>query len=91
MAAARKPRQPGISTLAIHGGQETRIPGTPVSSPLSQSVNYVQDFGTAEGLMYTRYGNTPNEEIVQKRIAALEGAEDALVLQRTLTLGPPNA
>jgi cystathionine beta-lyase len=80
MAAARKPRQPGISTLAIHGGQETRIPGTPVSSPLSQSVNYVQDFGTAEGLMYTRYGNTPNEEIVQKRIAALEGAEDALVL-----------
>jgi cystathionine beta-lyase/cystathionine gamma-synthase len=30
--------------------------------------------------MYTRYGNTPNEEIVQKRIAMLEGTEAALVL-----------
>jgi cystathionine beta-lyase/cystathionine gamma-synthase len=43
-------------------------------------VNYVQDFGTSEGLIYTRYGNTPNEEVVQKRIALLEGAEAALVL-----------
>jgi len=44
-----------------------------------QSVNYVQDFGTTD-LLYTRYGNTPNEEVVQKRIAMLEGAESALVL-----------
>ena len=80
MAASKKPRQPGLSTLAVHGGSETRTPGTPVASPLLQSVNYVQDFGTAEGLMYTRYGNTPNEVAVQKRIALLEGAEDALVL-----------
>jgi cystathionine beta-lyase/cystathionine gamma-synthase len=45
-------------------------------------VNYVQEFGEAgaESLIYTRYGNTPNEEIVQKRIAMLEGAEAALVL-----------
>jgi cystathionine beta-lyase/cystathionine gamma-synthase len=80
MAAPKKARPPGISTLAVHGGSETRTPGTPVSSPLTQSVNYVQDFGTAEGLMYTRYGNTPNEEVVQKRVALLEGAEASLVL-----------
>jgi cystathionine beta-lyase/cystathionine gamma-synthase len=43
-------------------------------------VNYVQDFGTSEGLVYTRYGNTPNEQVVQQRIAMLEGAEAALVL-----------
>jgi len=43
-------------------------------------VNYVQDFGTSEGLVYTRYGNTPNEQVVQERIALLEGAEAALVL-----------
>jgi len=42
-------------------------------------VNYVQEFGTPD-LLYTRYGNTPNEEVVQKRIAMLEGAESALVL-----------
>jgi len=80
MAAPRKPRPVGLSTIAVRGGREPLGPGSPVSSPLVQSVNYVQDFGTAEGLMYTRYGNTPNEEVVQKRIAMLEGAEAALVL-----------
>jgi cystathionine beta-lyase/cystathionine gamma-synthase len=72
-------RLPGRSTIAVHGGVPDRKPGSPVAQPLLQSVNYVQDFGTAE-LMYTRYGNTPNEEVVQKRVAMLEGAESALVL-----------
>jgi cystathionine beta-lyase/cystathionine gamma-synthase len=70
----------GRSTIAVHGGSEPRGPGSPVASPLVQSVNYVQEYGTSEGLIYTRYGNTPNEEVVQKRIAMLEGAESALVL-----------
>ncbi len=51
-----------------------------VSSPLVQSVNFAQETGTSEGLLYTRYGNTPNAVVVQKRLAALEGAESALVL-----------
>jgi cystathionine beta-lyase/cystathionine gamma-synthase len=51
-----------------------------VTAPLVQSVNYVQEPGTSEGLLYTRYGNTPNAERVQKRLALLEGAEAALVL-----------
>ncbi|MGK2963946.1 MAG: trans-sulfuration enzyme family protein [Gemmatimonadaceae bacterium] len=80
MADGKLPPKPGQSTIAVHGGAEPRLPGSPVSSPLVQSVNFVQDFGTAEGLLYTRYGNTPNEEIVQKRIAMLEGSEAALVL-----------
>jgi cystathionine beta-lyase/cystathionine gamma-synthase len=82
MAAPRKPRPPGKSTVAVHGGAEHRNAGGPVASPLLQSVNYVQEFGAegGENLIYTRYGNTPNEEIVQKRIAMLEGAEAALVL-----------
>lgn len=72
-------KQQGPSTIAVHGGAPHRGPGEPVAQPLVQSVNYVQDFGTSD-LLYTRYGNTPNEEIVQKRIAMLEGAESALVL-----------
>jgi cystathionine beta-lyase/cystathionine gamma-synthase len=52
----------------------------PVVTPLVQSVNYVQEIGTAEGLRYPRYGNVPNAEHVQRRLAALEGAEQALVL-----------
>jgi len=70
----------GLSTIAVHGGTDQRRAGSPVAQPLLQSVNYVQEFGTSEGLMYTRYGNTPNEEVVQKRVALLEGAEAALVL-----------
>ena len=70
----------GLSTIAVRGGVPQRAAGSPVSQPLVQSVNFVQEFGTDEGLLYTRYGNTPNEEIVQKRIAMLEGAEAALVL-----------
>jgi cystathionine beta-lyase/cystathionine gamma-synthase len=70
----------GLSTTAIHGGETKLTPGSGVTAPLMQSVNYVQDTGTSEGLLYTRYGNTPNAERVQKRLALLEGAESALVL-----------
>jgi cystathionine beta-lyase/cystathionine gamma-synthase len=73
-------RRQGLSTIAVRGGVPQRPPGSPVSQPLVQSVNFAQEFGTDEGLLYTRYGNTPNEEVVQKRIAMLEGAEAALVL-----------
>jgi cystathionine beta-lyase/cystathionine gamma-synthase len=66
--------------LAVHGGADTAKPGSGVTAPLVQSVNYAQETGTSEGLLYTRYGNTPNAERVQKRIALLEGAEAALVL-----------
>lgn len=69
----------GLSTTAIHGGETRPTPGTGVSAPLIQSVNYAQEPGTSE-LLYTRYGNTPNAERVQKRLALLEGAEAALVL-----------
>jgi cystathionine beta-lyase/cystathionine gamma-synthase len=70
----------GLSTTAIHGGETRPGPGMGVTAPLVQSVNYVQDTGTSEGLRYTRYGNTPNADRVQKRLALLEGAEAALVL-----------
>jgi cystathionine beta-lyase/cystathionine gamma-synthase len=73
-------RKPGLSTTAVHGGASHRDPGMGVSSPLVQSVNYAQEAGTSEGLLYTRYGNTPNAVVVQKRLAMLEGAESALVL-----------
>jgi cystathionine beta-lyase/cystathionine gamma-synthase len=73
-------RTAGLSTLALHGGAPRTKPGDPVVQPIFQSVNYVQDFGTDEGLKYTRYANTPNIELVQKRLALLEGAEAALAL-----------
>ena len=73
-------RKLGLSTTAIHGGAAQPTPGTGVTTPLTQSVNFVQETGTSEGLRYTRYGNTPNAEVVQRRLAQLEGSESALVL-----------
>jgi cystathionine beta-lyase/cystathionine gamma-synthase len=69
----------GLSTTAIHGGETRATSGIGVAPPLVQSVNFAQEPGTSE-LLYTRYGNTPNAERVQKRLALLEGAEAALVL-----------
>jgi len=77
---ARKPRSTDLATLAVHAGTETRAADMPVVHPLHQSVNFIQEIGTAEGLRYPRYGNTPNAELVQRRVAALEGAEAAVLL-----------
>jgi cystathionine beta-lyase/cystathionine gamma-synthase len=76
----RKARPHGVSTVAVHGGTDKGDADTPVVTPIYQSVNFVQEIGTAEGLRYPRYGNSPNAEIVQRRIAMLEGAEAAIVL-----------
>jgi cystathionine beta-lyase/cystathionine gamma-synthase len=77
---SKKQERHSLPTVAIHGGAEPYRPGDPVVPGIVQSVNYIQEIGTAAGLKYTRYGNTPNAERVQRRIAQLEGAEAALVL-----------
>jgi cystathionine beta-lyase/cystathionine gamma-synthase len=69
-----------IGTLVVHAGTVTRDTDTPVVHPLVQSVNFNQEIGTGDGLRYPRYGNAPNAEIVQDRVAALEGAEAAVLL-----------
>lgn len=68
----------GLATIAIHGDARRHPAGSPVSEPLVQSVNYVQEFGT-ESLRYTRYGNVPNIELVERTLALLDGAEAAVV------------
>jgi cystathionine beta-lyase/cystathionine gamma-synthase len=78
--ATRKPRPTDLATLTVHAGAPPREADTPVVTPIVQSVNYIQEIGTAEGLRYPRYGNLPNAEVVQTRIAALEGAEACVLL-----------
>jgi cystathionine beta-lyase/cystathionine gamma-synthase len=73
------PPKHSLATRVVHGGHSPSA-GEPVVTPLVQSVNYVEEIGTAEGLRYTRYGNVPNAEHVQRRLAALDGAEASLVL-----------
>ena len=80
MTASRKTRSLGLSTIALHGGAAHSAVDTPVSTPIYQSVNFVQEIGTEEGLRYPRYGNNPNAEVVQRRLALLEGSEASLIL-----------
>jgi len=80
MATHLSRKKAALATIALHGGAGPHHAGDPVAPPLVQSVNFIQEIGTDAGLLYTRYGNTPNLERVQKRIAMLEGAEAALLL-----------
>ncbi|HEX4933636.1 MAG TPA: aminotransferase class I/II-fold pyridoxal phosphate-dependent enzyme, partial [Gemmatimonadaceae bacterium] len=79
---ASKARGPRLGTLAVHGGAEkdAREVDAPVVQPLYQSVNFVQELGSSDGLRYPRYGNAPNAEVVQRRMAAIEGAEASVVM-----------
>ena len=72
---ARKLR-PG--TITIHGDGPTREPGDPVAPPVTQSSTFVAPFGPTEDVLYTRYGNNPNQVRLAQRLARLEGAEAAL-------------
>lgn len=79
--ASRAATRPlGLSTRAVHGGRERGDAETTVVTPIYQSVNHIQEVGTGDRLRYPRYGNNPNAEVVQRRLAQLEGAESALVL-----------
>ena len=69
-----------LGTKVIHGGGPLRSAPEPVAGALFQSVNFVDPIPDAASLRYPRYGNTPNAERVQARLAALEGGEQALVL-----------
>jgi cystathionine beta-lyase/cystathionine gamma-synthase len=80
VSSTRRTRTLALPTLAVHAGEPPHDVDSPVATPLHQSVSYVQEVGTDEGLKYPRYGNTPNAEVVQKKLAALERAESALML-----------
>lgn len=77
-----------LSTLAIHGKESNRGQSRPVSFPIYHSSTYVfPDSDGVEGYMkrgerrqpiYMRDGN-PTEDELTKRLALIEGAEDALV------------
>lgn len=77
--AADRPPPPRLDTLAVHAGQLDDDPTGAVVTPIYQSSTFDYPAGGRE-LRYTRYGNNPGQRAVQARLAALEGAEAALVL-----------
>ncbi len=68
----------GQSSLGIHGTLDRRAERSPVASPIYQSSTFVQPVGSTDEVLYTRYGNNPNQVDIGARLAALEGAERAI-------------
>jgi cystathionine beta-lyase/cystathionine gamma-synthase len=71
-------RKPGLSTRAIHGLSHRLPDGAPAVTPIYQSATFANPIGSTREVLYTRYGNNPNQESVAERYAALEGAERAI-------------
>lgn len=81
-----QPKQPGIATLAVHGGQSPDPTTKARAVPIYQTTSYIFDdadhaarlFGLKEfGNIYTRIMN-PTTDVFEKRVAALEGGAAAL-------------
>lgn len=70
----------GFSTRAIHAGHPEPEVGGPVVMPIYPTTTFYSDPSGQAEVWYTRYGNGPNHLLLEKRIASLEGAEDALVV-----------
>ena len=69
-----------IDTEAVHAGEpEPRIGGA-VAMPIFQSSTFVYEGETDyHATRYVRLNNTPNHEVLHRKLAALERSEDALV------------
>ena len=77
---ARTPeRIPGPATVAIHGAEHERLPRQPIVPPIVRSATFHWATPDDGELLYGRYGN-PNQLIVGRKIAALEGTEAAIAL-----------
>jgi len=70
----------GASTRAVHGGQVRPGPGGPVVFPLYQTATFFTEPIPSGEVRYTRYGTNPNHEALAAKLAAIEGAEAAIVL-----------
>ncbi|PKN55319.1 MAG: cystathionine beta-lyase, partial [Deltaproteobacteria bacterium HGW-Deltaproteobacteria-14] len=67
-----------IDTLAVHAGLPGRIDGA-VSFPVFHSSTYAPRDDADDEVRYTRLNNTPNHLQLAAKLAALTGAEAALV------------
>jgi len=83
----QKDSKRGLATLAVHAGSELDLMLAPGVTPIYQSSTFklteavyssMRENRARDELIYTRYDN-PSIRSVERKIASLEGAEDALV------------
>jgi len=83
----QRPIRGGASTQAVHGGEPRTKEANAIATPIIQSATYtfantqeIADHfeGRIEREEYGRYGN-PTQRVAERKLAALEGAEDGLL------------
>lgn len=67
----------GINTTCVHVGEVKDEQFKGAVSPIYMSTSYA--FDNVDVKRYPRYYNTPNQEMLCKKIAAIENTEDALI------------
>ena len=83
----------GWSTLSVHGGEERQKAYSALTDPISLASTY--SFADTQSLIdfivqkqprdeYGRYGN-PIEKTVERKLAVLEGADDAVLYSTGMT------
>ena len=80
-------RRQGFSTTAIHGIPQRRPDWSPVAPAIQQSSTFTNPVGSDEEVLYSRYGNNPNQLALAKKYALLEGTEDAIFTPDVLRAG----
>ncbi|MEH6406784.1 MAG: PLP-dependent aspartate aminotransferase family protein, partial [Leeuwenhoekiella sp.] len=70
-------KKPGLNTICTHVGEVHDKQFKGAISPIYMSTSYA--FEDVDVKRYPRYLNTPNQEALSKKIAALEGTEAALI------------
>ena len=71
-------RQFGFSTTAIHGVPHRRPDWSPIAPAIQQSSTFSNPIGSEDEVLYSRYGNNPNQVELARKYALLEGADDAI-------------
>ena len=77
MIEMKKSKKFGINTTCVHVGEVKDEQFKGAVSPIYTSTSYA--FDGVDIKRYPRYFNTPNQEMLHKKIAALEKTEDALI------------
>jgi cystathionine beta-lyase/cystathionine gamma-synthase len=72
------PPRYGLSTTAIHGTPHRRPDWAPVAPAVQQSSTFVNPVGSDADILYSRYGNNPNQLELAGKYAMLEGADASI-------------
>ena len=86
-ASYESAREKGLSTLAVHAGEERQKPAHAITDPIVCAATYT--FANTRAVIdyieqkqdreeYGRYGN-PGEKVVERKLAALDGGEEAIL------------